>query len=31
MGFNGVASIGYIWESSNPVEQFNKLQNILRA
>jgi len=31
MGFKGAASIGYIWDSSNPVEQFKKLQNILQV
>jgi thiamine-phosphate pyrophosphorylase len=29
MGFHGAASVGYIWESLNPAEQFKKLQNIL--
>jgi len=31
MGFNGAATIGYIWESANPVEQFDKLQKMLQA
>lgn len=31
MGFNGAACIGYIWESSKPLEQFNKLQKILQG
>ncbi len=29
VGFNGVALIGHIWESANPVGQFNKLQERL--
>ncbi len=31
LGFNGAACIGYIWENSNPIEQFNKLQNKLQG
>jgi len=30
MGFNGAACIGYIWEGSNPVERFIKLQKIIQ-
>ncbi len=29
MGFGGAACIGYIWKSTNPVEQFKKLQKTL--
>jgi thiamine monophosphate synthase len=31
IGFTGAACIGYIWENPNPLQQFNKLQNILKA
>lgn len=31
MGFSGAACIGYIWESQNPVEQFNKLIKVLTS
>jgi thiamine-phosphate pyrophosphorylase len=28
MGFSGAACLGYIWEGSNPVERFKKIQKI---
>jgi len=31
IGFSGAATIGYIWESPNPVEKFKKLQRILQV
>lgn len=31
IGFNGAACMGYIWKNANPLEQFEKLQKILRA
>jgi thiamine-phosphate pyrophosphorylase len=31
IGFSGAACIGYIWESSNPMEQLKKLQKIVQG
>jgi thiamine-phosphate pyrophosphorylase len=31
IGFSGAASLGYIWENPNPLDQFNKLQRIVQG